>query len=191
MVFTRQNPPNGYYVYQYLRDDNTPYYIGKGKNKRAWLKRKQIPLPSNTNNIIIIKYNLTENEAFSLEKELINFYGRKDINTGILRNRTDGGDGMTNPSPETRSKMSKSAKNMSKETRVKMSMASKGRPKSPEHRNSLSQSHLGKNNHFYGKTHTPETRAKLSELRKGRKLSAETRAKMSGKRGPYKKKTTY
>ena len=90
---------NIYYVYQYLREDNTPYYIGKGKNRRAWSKNHCIAVPDSSR-IQIIKNNLTEDEAFQLEINLISQYGRKDLGTGILRNRTNGGDNFRDPTVE-------------------------------------------------------------------------------------------
>lgn len=84
-----------FYVYAYLREDRTPYYIGKGSGDRAYKKwsKKDIKPPKDLTRIIIIKNNLTEEQAFSLEIDLIKLHGRKDINTGTLRNRTNGGEG--------------------------------------------------------------------------------------------------
>lgn len=83
-----------YYTYAYLREDGTPYYIGKGKGKRAYKKgRDEVKPPRDKSRIIILKRNLTEEVAFKHEIYMIAVFGRKDLGTGILRNKTDGGDG--------------------------------------------------------------------------------------------------
>lgn len=83
-----------YYVYAYLRKDDTPYYIGKGKDNRAWSKNhKGIGVPKDQSRIKMISENLTEEIAHKLEIELIALHGRKDLGTGILHNKTNGGDG--------------------------------------------------------------------------------------------------
>jgi hypothetical protein len=80
-----------FYTYAYLRKDGTPYYIGKGKGRRAWKKHDSVRLPPD-DRILILKDNLTEEEAFRHEVFMIDAFGRKDLGTGILRNQSPGGD---------------------------------------------------------------------------------------------------
>ena len=84
-----------FYTYAYLREDGTPYYIGKGKKDRIDNPlHNSIHLPPKERRLFL-KQNLTEEEAFRHEKYMIAVFGRKDLETGILRNMTDGGQGVS------------------------------------------------------------------------------------------------
>ena len=176
-----------YYTYAYLREDKTPYYIGKGIGNRIYSTHKRIKPPKDKSRIIFLKQNLTEEEAFKHEIYMIAVFGRKDLGTGILGNRTNGGEGASGwvPSEETRRKMSESSKNPSEETRRKISEANKGKTCNEETRKKLSEASKG-NKIWLGKKHTEETKKKISEKNKGKPApnkgiphSEETKIKLS------------
>lgn len=183
-----------YYIYSYLREDLSPYYIGKGKDQRAYSKgRNEVRPPKDKSRVQIIKANLTEQEAFELEKLYILMFGRIDNETGILRNRTDGGDGPSGrvDSEETRRKKSiaLTGRTISQATREKLRQNALGKTLSPEARMKLSQKLKGRicsEEHIQkvreskiGFRHTEEAKRKMSENRKGKKHTQEWKDRMA------------
>lgn len=118
-----------YCTYAYLREDGTPYYIGKGTKHRPYSKNRLFKPPSK-DRILILKQNLTEEEAFKHEIYMITTLGRKDLGTGILRNLTNGGEGTSGWVP-------------SEETKRKQSDSNKGRVKTPEEMQKIAESVAG------------------------------------------------
>ena len=144
---------NNSYTYAYLREDRTPYYIGKGKGKRAYKKgRCEIKPPKDKNRIIKLKSNLTEEEAFKHEIYMISVFGRKDLGTGILRNKTNGGDGS-------------SGFIFTEEMKEKMSAASK-RKMTPEFINFLYVKKMEKKKEKYKLTHLDGNVVYVDNLKK-------------------------
>ena len=129
---------NDYYTYAYLREDKTPYYIGKGKGGRVYTRHKRIKPPKDKSLIIFLKKNLTEEEAFKHEIYMIAIFGRKDLGTGILRNLSNGGEGS-------------SGAVHSEEWKKAHSERMSGVPKTEEHRKNMSVARSGEKNHNYGK----------------------------------------
>lgn len=91
-----QTNTNKYYVYAHINKDNGEiFYIGKGTGDRCKSKtrnfiwKKYVKVNKNWEPIII-KSNLTEDEAFDLELEKINEYKRQ-IDGGTLTNILPGG----------------------------------------------------------------------------------------------------
>jgi hypothetical protein len=87
--------PNGYYTYAYIsKKTNLPYYIGKGVKNRMYVSHRKhgITTPRDIGQIVVLEEGLTEIGALALERRYIEWYGRKNTKTGILHNKTDGGE---------------------------------------------------------------------------------------------------
>ena len=83
-----------FYTYLWLRQDGTPYYVGKGTGNRAfWRHGRKGAKPPNDASRVLIQEFVSEQDALFAETFLISYYGRKDLGMGYLRNLTDGGDG--------------------------------------------------------------------------------------------------
>ena len=150
-----------FYTYMWLRENGSPYYIGKGLGRRAFISdAHSVKCPRDKDRIIVQEW-MSEQQAFEAEKFLISCYGRIDNGTGCLRNLTDGGEGASGhvhseehkhkigaankgisrnlgrkPSDEARQKMSRSHKGIPKPD---VSRALKGKPKSLETRRRISE----------------------------------------------------
>jgi hypothetical protein len=93
-MYDKDNLPDGHYVYVYLRKhDYLPYYVGRGFGKRAWLQHfSSVTIPHDKERIQIVSDNLTEIGSCMLERKLIRLYGREIDGSGILFNKTEGGE---------------------------------------------------------------------------------------------------
>lgn len=154
-----------FYVYAYLREDKSPYYIGKGNGKRAYRRGtwERFKAPKNLNQIQIISDSMNEADAFQAEMLLIRMYGRKDIGTGILRNMTDGGEGGYGRKDSLQTKLRRASKHI-------------GSKRSAKTCRNISQSKLGSTPWNKGKKNV-YSEEQLEKLRKPK--SDETKRKLS------------
>jgi hypothetical protein len=105
-------------IYRHLKPDGEVFYIGIGSKHRAKTKGKRSLFWNSVvekygYEVQILKENLSLEEAQELEKVLISWYGRRDLEKGTLVNLTDGGEGTTNLSEEAkiRNILSRNGKN--------------------------------------------------------------------------------
>ncbi len=198
-----------FYVYIYIDPrNNSPFYVGKGHGRRYFdhLKEKHSCNPFKFNKInkikketgeypesILFKTELTEEEAFILEIELIARWGRKNNKTGCLTNLTGGGDGI-------------SGWHHNEEAKKKVSLHQKGIPETEESKRKHAETHrnvkkseetirktiesrkwykhseetkknIGDGNR--GKIHSEESKEKSRQAHLGHKVSEETKRKQS------------
>lgn len=149
---------NEFYVYfWFYKDTDEVFYIGKGKGNR-FLERKAhrnnyfkniLNKEKDNVDVKIIKSNLTEEDAFELEKNLIKEYKSKGQAKANLHEGGCGGN-TGNYYSQTRSK--------------KISDFGKTR--------------VGEKNPMWGKTHSEETKRKLREANLGKKLTQEHKDKL-------------
>lgn len=196
---------SGFYVYQYVRTfasehgpAGSPYYIGKGHGLRAYKKNpiEAIRTPKDKSMIVIIAKDLSEDEAFFMEKQLIKFHGRINLGTGCLRNRTDGGEGGSGAvrTAEMKAKVSAVHKGLrhtaeaiakmiksrtgskrSEETKARMSASFRGRKLGP-----MSEEEKAKRSAaLKGRPKPQGFSEKISAANRRRKLSEESKAKIS------------
>jgi hypothetical protein len=136
-----------YYVYAYVRKSNgLPYYIGKGKDKRAYKKHGRISVPQDKSKIVFLESNLSNIGACALERRYIRWYGKK-IDGGILLNITDGGDG-------TPGGKSRKGQINTKEHRKKISKTNTGQKRSETTRKNIAKANIGRK-------HSKKTKEKM------------------------------
>lgn len=134
-----------FYIYAHIRPDTgTIFYIGKGRERRAFSKSKRNKIWMDIVNknkgyykIEFLFTNLIQEKAFEIECKLILEKGRLCNGTGLLSNLTLGGEGTA------------------------------GFKLSEEHKNKISRS--GEKHHFYGKKHSEQHKLNMSKALLGKK----------------------
>ena len=158
-----------FYVYEHWRlDRDECFYVGKGKGGRAYKMRdrnlfhtavvKKLQREGYAVEVKIVACGLSEEEAFSLEKERIAFWRAANAD---LTNATNGGDGV-------------SGLKMSNEARAKMRAAKLGKKQTPEQIEKRISP-------LRGRKQPEEAVKKISQTRLARNIrpSEEVRKKMS------------
>ena len=182
-------------VYLYFDIYGIPFYVGEGIPSRPYRHRR---LYSHLGNalrkykalmpLVVLNDGLTDAEAKVIECALIRAIGRRDLGTGPLINRTDGGEGTPGSrrteefrkkcsdrmtSPDMREKLQAGLAAMSveaiEERSQKQRQAKLGKPLAREHAAKIGAAHLGRKR-------PPEVGAKITAAKLGKKWSEDRKA---------------
>ena len=153
-------------VYAYLRaSDNSPYYVGVSTGTSRVVDQKNhrkhgVSVPKDRTKIVFLRGELTKAKAGEWERFYIKHYGRQDLGTGILINRSAGGEGEQELSDETKAKLSEANKGRVMTPQHELAFrAFSYLPKTEEHKRQISDSQPSK-----GGTHKPEHIKKLRKI---------------------------
>jgi hypothetical protein len=164
---------NGEYIYEDLKFEYEPFYIGKGKRDRIYFtllpnrssghkknKLKSLKDLGLEPIVLIIKNNLTFEESINEEIDYIRKIGRRDLKIGPLTNLTNGGEGRLNGknSPESIEKARQSRLNSNQKLRESgydFSLSELTKLK-------LSVVNTGDKNPMWGKKHTDNVKENQS-----------------------------
>lgn len=174
------------------------FYVGKGTGNRAFSKKNRNKywkhiVAKHGYTVELYATGLQEWYAYELEFFTVAYYGREN-----LCNLTDGGEGPSSPSEETRKTMSEKAKArirkpmgpMSEETKLKLSIAKTGKPSklkgiplTEDTKRKLSESKKGKPNGHNGMKRSDQAKENMSIAQKNSK----NRHDISGDNNPAKR----
>ena len=184
-----------YYVYEWFNVvTGEVFYVGKGiRNRYCQLSDRNQHFRDyfNTHECEsrIVYENLTEQEAYEKEKELIKYY--RETSNFRLTNVTDGGEGNPFKSGELNPKFGKGEEIKGEKNpfygqkhtkRIKKILSQKEHSEktkkiiSDKAKIRLS---IKENNGMYGRSHSEEVKKKLSEYNKGKTIPLEVRKKIS------------
>jgi hypothetical protein len=103
--------PKGWFVYCYLRtNSNLPYYVGLGSRPDRMTAKHACKVPTDWTRIRVMRQGLTKAEAQHWEIFYIKRFGRRDLGTGCLINRKEGGECGGDLSPQVLARLSEATK---------------------------------------------------------------------------------
>jgi hypothetical protein len=182
-------------VYRHIRGDNGQiFYVGRGVPGRA-TKYGRNPhweniVKKHGYSVEIVAEGLTVAEANAMEIALIARFGRRNLKTGPLVNMTAGGEGLVDPSPEVRERLSETRRRFLADPVAREKVAEATRLNNPMKRAEVREKNSESQRRFYAEN--PDAREKQAEAKRrfyaenpdkhpmfGKKHSDETRAKAS------------